>query len=82
MDPLTISTTVLGLAGKCVTVARDLSVLRDRYAHASLTISAICSESAVVNAALRKLQSLFSQPRCGGLRSASMLSGTCTTAAM
>lgn len=61
MDPLTISTTVLGIAGKCVTVARDLSTLRDKYMHASLTISAICSESAVVNAALCKLQSLFSE---------------------
>lgn len=61
MDPLSISATILGIAGKCVTVARDLSNLRDKYTHASLTISAICSESAVVNAALCKLQSLFSQ---------------------
>jgi hypothetical protein len=52
-------TTFLGIAGKCVTVAKERSALRDKYKHASLTISAICSESAVVNAALCKLQELF-----------------------
>lgn len=65
MDPLTISTTVLSIAGRCVTVARELSALRDKYKHASLTISAICSESAVVNAALCKLQDLFDDTHDG-----------------
>lgn len=83
MDPLTISATVLGIAGKCVTVARDLSILRDKYTHASLTISAICSESAVVNAALCKLQSLFSQPQDEGFvrfQSRPELASACDTA--
>ncbi|OIW24754.1 hypothetical protein CONLIGDRAFT_105519 [Coniochaeta ligniaria NRRL 30616] len=83
MDPLTISGTVLGIAVKCVTVARDLSTLRDKYMHASLTISAICSESAVVNAALCKLQSLFSQPQDEGFvqfQSRPELASACDTA--
>ncbi|KAK3941399.1 hypothetical protein QBC46DRAFT_340532 [Diplogelasinospora grovesii] len=59
MDPISIASTILVIAGKCITVTKSLSDLRGRFAHANLTISAICSESAVVNAALYRLQHLF-----------------------
>jgi hypothetical protein len=55
--------TVIGISAKSLAITRDLLALRDRFSHASLTISAICSESSVITAALSRLKHLFSKHR-------------------
>jgi hypothetical protein len=59
MNPFSIATTALGITAKCLAATKDLSDLTHRFKHARLTILAICSESAIINAALCNLQNLF-----------------------
>ncbi|KAK3384860.1 hypothetical protein B0H63DRAFT_522207 [Podospora didyma] len=59
MYPVTITTTIFGIATKCVSVTKQLSDLRGKFAHATLTITAICTESSLINASLSRLQDLF-----------------------
>ncbi|KAK3376969.1 hypothetical protein B0T24DRAFT_592598 [Lasiosphaeria ovina] len=59
MDPVTIATTILQIAAKCVSVTKQLSDLRRKFTHSTLTITAICTESSVINASLSRLQDLF-----------------------
>src|SRR4051794_19255438 len=48
IDPITITTTIFGIATKCVSVTKQLSDLRGKFAHAALTITAICAESSLI----------------------------------
>lgn len=61
MDPLTLSTAIITIATKCVTLTKNFSDIRSRYAFANLTIIAICTESSVCSTALYTLQTCFSQ---------------------
>jgi hypothetical protein len=59
MDPLSITATVAGICKVCLAVTQALSDFQAKCQQASLTIGAICAESAVVNAALSQIQSLL-----------------------
>ena len=61
MDPITITSTILTIASKCITITKALNEVRDKFAFASLTIIAICTESSICSSALFKLQMLLVQ---------------------
>jgi hypothetical protein len=80
MDPATGATTVLGILTAALAVCQKLHQLRDKLAHADLTISSILAESSVVNAALSQLQSIFAtrQKHIAALfRDSAQLSASC-----
>lgn len=58
MDPLTITTTVLGITARCLSTAKTLYSLRGKYQNASITITAIYSETTVIGVSLGKIQSI------------------------
>ncbi|KAF2016485.1 hypothetical protein BU24DRAFT_409583 [Aaosphaeria arxii CBS 175.79] len=58
MDPLTITSTVLGISARCITSARALYELREKYKDASMTITAIYSETNVLSTSLAHIQGL------------------------
>ncbi|KAF2085753.1 hypothetical protein K490DRAFT_45933 [Saccharata proteae CBS 121410] len=57
ISPLTIAQ--FAITAQCLTTAKALQTLRDKYQNASRTIAAICSESTVISASLSQLQSLL-----------------------
>jgi hypothetical protein len=59
MDPISITGTVLAITAKCLTTARTLYTLREKYKDAQLTITAIYSESRVIGASLSHIQSII-----------------------
>jgi hypothetical protein len=59
MDPISITGTVLAITGKCLTTARTLYALREKYKDAQITITAIYSESRVIGASLGHIQSII-----------------------
>ena len=59
MDPLSITASVVGLTATCVQTAKTLSDLKDKFQNASLTISAICTETTIISASLSQIQSLM-----------------------
>jgi hypothetical protein len=61
MDPLSITAAVLGISTVALRVTKTLSGLISSYHHASITVTAICSESALISAALSQIQSLMFQ---------------------
>lgn len=61
MDPLTLSTAIITIAAKCVTLTKEFSDIRSRFIFANLTIISICTESSVCSTALYTLQTCFSQ---------------------
>ena len=63
MDPLSITANVVGLTAKCVQTAKALNDLREKYKHANMTITAICTESTIISASLSNIQnSMLSSP--------------------
>jgi hypothetical protein len=58
MDPLSITTAVLTVTVRCLSTAKTLYGLREKYKDAQITISAIYSESRVIGASLGHIQSL------------------------
>ncbi|KAF2252440.1 hypothetical protein BU26DRAFT_502909 [Trematosphaeria pertusa] len=58
MDPLTITSTVIAISARCVRTARALYDLRGKYRDASMTITAIYSESTVISTSLAHIQGL------------------------
>jgi hypothetical protein len=58
MDPITITTTVIALTGRCLGTAKTLYHLRDHFKNSQMTISAIYSECTVISASLGHVQSL------------------------
>ncbi|KAH7112167.1 hypothetical protein B0J11DRAFT_542786 [Dendryphion nanum] len=58
MDPLTITSTVIALSARCVRSARGLYELRAKYKDASMTITAIYTESNVIATSLACIQGL------------------------
>jgi hypothetical protein len=59
MDPLSITSTVLSLTGRCLSTANTLYAIRGKYSNAHMTISAIYSESTVIAASLGYIQNLL-----------------------
>ncbi|KAK3061343.1 hypothetical protein LTR53_019810, partial [Teratosphaeriaceae sp. CCFEE 6253] len=59
MDPLSITASVVGISGACAAVVKTLKDIHDKYKQADLTVLAICSESATVQAALAQIESLL-----------------------
>jgi hypothetical protein len=59
MDPISITTAVLAISARCLTTAKAVSTLRDKFKGAQITISAIHSESTVISASLGHIQSLI-----------------------
>ncbi|OCK78595.1 hypothetical protein K432DRAFT_406322 [Lepidopterella palustris CBS 459.81] len=59
MDPLSVTAGVMSVIGDCLRTAKDLYDLRSRYSNASITITAIYSESMVISASLSQVQSLL-----------------------
>ena len=57
MNPLSITSSVVGLTATCVKTAKKLHDLKDKYQNANLTISAICTESTIISASLSRIQS-------------------------
>jgi hypothetical protein len=58
MDPLTITATVITLSATCVKSSRQLYDLKEKYKDASMTITAIYSESNVISSSLAHIQGL------------------------
>ncbi|KAF2727460.1 hypothetical protein EJ04DRAFT_557379 [Polyplosphaeria fusca] len=58
MDPLTITSTVIGVSGRCLRSARALHDLCGKYKDASMTINAIYSETMVLSTSLAHIQAL------------------------
>ncbi|KAJ9637311.1 hypothetical protein H2199_007598 [Coniosporium tulheliwenetii] len=58
MDPLTITTSVLAITTRCVSMAKELNDLREKFKDAQMMISAICSESTVISASLAHIQTI------------------------
>lgn len=61
MDPLSITGTVLSITARCLTTAKALYDLREKYKDAQVIISAIYTESTVISASLSRIQSLVLQ---------------------
>jgi hypothetical protein len=61
MDPCTIAGTILGTTRICLATTKTLYDLCDKYRHASITITAIYTESVVIGASLQRIQKLLSQ---------------------
>ncbi|KAL8915652.1 MAG: hypothetical protein Q9172_006794 [Xanthocarpia lactea] len=57
MDPLSITASVVGLASICVQTAKALRDIKDKFQGASLTVSAICTETTIISASLSRIQS-------------------------
>ncbi|KAL8904651.1 MAG: hypothetical protein Q9171_006972 [Xanthocarpia ochracea] len=57
MDPLTITASVVGLTSICVQTAKALRDIKDKFQGASLTVSAICTETTIISASLSRIQS-------------------------
>lgn len=58
MDPLSITSTVLSLTAQCLSTAKALYDLIERFKDAELTITAIHSESLVIAASLSQIQAV------------------------
>ncbi|KAF2119043.1 hypothetical protein BDV96DRAFT_568953 [Lophiotrema nucula] len=58
MDPLAITTTVISISARCVRSARALYELCGKYKDASMTITAIYSETTVISTSLAHIQAL------------------------
>ncbi|KAF2179065.1 hypothetical protein K469DRAFT_717574 [Zopfia rhizophila CBS 207.26] len=61
MDPLTITSAVISISARCIQSARALYDLRGKYKDASMTITAIYSESTVISTSLAHIQGLISK---------------------
>ncbi|KAF2202759.1 hypothetical protein GQ43DRAFT_462125 [Delitschia confertaspora ATCC 74209] len=61
MDPLAAASAVIAISGRCVRTARALYDLRTKYKDASITISAIYSESTVISTSLGHIHMLISK---------------------
>lgn len=61
MDPVTLTSAILTIATKCVTITKDVNDVRSQFNFASLTIIAICTESSICSSALFKLQTLLAK---------------------
>jgi hypothetical protein len=59
VDPISITTAVLAISARCLTTAKAVYTLRDKFKGAQITISAIHSESAVISASLGHIQTLI-----------------------
>ncbi|KAI1200447.1 Dbl homology domain-containing protein [Nemania serpens] len=59
MDPLSITTTVIGLTATCLQTAKALNDIKDKYQNAQLTISAIVTEATIISASLSRIQTLI-----------------------
>ncbi|KAL8861213.1 MAG: hypothetical protein Q9178_002429 [Gyalolechia marmorata] len=57
MDPLSITASVVGLTAICVQTAKALRDIKDKFQGASLTVSAICTETTIISASLSRIQS-------------------------
>ncbi|KAF2004242.1 hypothetical protein P154DRAFT_51622 [Amniculicola lignicola CBS 123094] len=58
MDPLTITSTVISISARCVQTARALYDLRGKYKDASMSITAIYTETTVISTLLAGIQGL------------------------
>ncbi|KAI0151621.1 hypothetical protein GGR57DRAFT_503888 [Xylariaceae sp. FL1272] len=59
MDPLSITSTVIGLTATCLQTAKALNDVKDKYQNAQLTISAIVTEATIISASLSRIQTLI-----------------------
>ena len=57
MDPLSITASVVGLTSICVQTAKALRDIKDKFQGATLTVSAICTETTIISASLSRIQS-------------------------
>ena len=57
MDPLSITSSVVGLTAICVQTAKALNDIKGKFQNAGLTIAAICTETTIVSASLARIQS-------------------------
>jgi hypothetical protein len=55
MDPLSIAIGVLSATSTCIKPIKQLNDLRSKYRNASLTLTALCSESALILASLTEI---------------------------
>ncbi|KAK9423675.1 putative Fungal N-terminal domain-containing protein [Seiridium unicorne] len=58
MDPLSVTTSVTALTAACLKTTKAMGDLCEKFKHAQMTLSAICSESTVICASLSQIQSL------------------------
>lgn len=58
MDPISITASVLGITSKCLSTAKLLYTLREKFKNSQMTISAIYSECTVISASLGHIQGL------------------------
>lgn len=58
MDPLSITGTVIAITAQCLSTAKTLYGLREKFKEAQFTISTIYSESRVIAASLSQVQML------------------------
>jgi hypothetical protein len=58
MDPLTITSTVISISARCISTAKAVYSLREKYKEAQMTITAIYSETTVISASLGHIQGL------------------------
>jgi hypothetical protein len=58
MDPISITASVLGITSRCLSTAKTLYCLREKFKNSQMTISAIYSECTIISASLGHIQSL------------------------
>jgi hypothetical protein len=61
MEPFSLAVSVTSAARLCLAAGQGLYSLRDRYRHASITITSIFNESKLMSAFLGRIQSLLQQ---------------------
>ena len=49
----------MGVAGGCLAICRSLNALKDKFADSAITLSAICTQSSLIAAALAQLQNVL-----------------------
>ena len=59
VDPISITTAVLAISTRCLSTAKAVSALHDKFKNAQITISAIHSESTVICASLTLIYNLI-----------------------
>ena len=59
MDPLSITAVVASITAHCLTTAKTLTELKNKYREAEMTIAAMCSETTVISASLAYIQNLL-----------------------
>ncbi|KAF2668071.1 hypothetical protein BT63DRAFT_308791 [Microthyrium microscopicum] len=79
MNSVSIASATVGVSATALKITKALNDFRSKYRQPSMTVSAICSESAIINASLSQVQSLIFREGDAFVRKLEERQGLCTT---